>query len=45
MLAMDRGQADLFFLAVDSDEAEGVNVILAVFAKSMNLGSDWLQFP
>ena len=40
MLAMAVEQGNFFFLTVDSDEAEGVNITLAVFAESMNLSGD-----
>ena len=44
MLAMAVEQGNFFFLTVDSDEAEGVNINLAVFAESMNLSSDRPKF-
>ena len=40
ILAIDDGQGNFFFLTVDSDETECVNIALAVFAESMNLSGD-----
>ena len=44
ILAIDDGQGNFFFLTVDSDETECVNIALAVFAESVDSRSDRLKF-